>query len=212
MERGSLAGILSNSEGAVELDWVKRMKVIRGVAHALSYMHHDRTPSIVHQDLLSNNVLLDLELEACISDFGTARILKPDSSNWSALVGTYGYVAPELAYTMRVTEKCDVYSFGVVSLELVMGRHPGDFFTSLASSGGQDTLLMDVLDQLLLPPTAQGIKDVVCAAMLALACLCANPHSRPTMQQVSQDLSAGRVPLPDAVHTITLSQLSDIQV
>ncbi|KAK1283670.1 putative LRR receptor-like serine/threonine-protein kinase [Acorus calamus] len=54
---------------------------------------------------------------ACVSDFGTARLLKPDSSNWTTLAGTFGYVAPERAYTMVATEKCDVYSFGVVALE-----------------------------------------------------------------------------------------------
>ncbi|XP_058094893.1 MDIS1-interacting receptor like kinase 2-like [Magnolia sinica] len=213
VERGSLANILNSSmEGAVELDWVKRMKVIRGVAHALSYMHHDLTPPIVHRDLSSNNILLDLEFEARVSDFGTARLIKPDSSNWSALAGTCGYVAPELAYTMRVTEKCDVYSFGVLSLELIMGRHPGDLISSLASSGGQDTLLMDVLDQRLPPPTPQDMKDVVRAAMLALACLHANPQSRPTMRHLSQELSAGKGPLPEAFHTITLSRLFNIQV
>ncbi|XP_058094898.1 MDIS1-interacting receptor like kinase 2-like [Magnolia sinica] len=212
MERGSLACILSSEEGAVELDWVKRMNIIKGIAHALSYMHHDRTPPIVHRDLTSNNILLDLEFEACVSDFGTARLIKPDSSNWSELAGTCGYVAPELAYTMRVTEKCDVYSFGVISLELIMGRHPGFLFSSSASSGGQDTLLMDVLDQRLPLPVPQDRKDVVSAAMLALACLRANPHSRPTMRHVSQELSAGKDPLPEAFHKIKLSQLSDILV
>ncbi|XP_058092600.1 MDIS1-interacting receptor like kinase 2-like [Magnolia sinica] len=94
IERGSLTSILGGNKGAVELDWVKRMKVIRGVADALSYMHHDRTPPIVHRDLSSKNILLDLEFEACVSDFGTARLIKPDSSNWSTLAGTYGYIAP----------------------------------------------------------------------------------------------------------------------
>ncbi|CAL9176250.1 unnamed protein product, partial [Musa hybrid cultivar] len=65
-------------------------------------MHHDCTPPIVHRDITSNNILLDSEFNACVSDFGIARLLKPDSSNWTMLAGTRGYLAPELAYTMRV--------------------------------------------------------------------------------------------------------------
>ncbi|MFQ6630676.1 hypothetical protein Gotur_008823, partial [Gossypium turneri] len=61
-----------------------------------------------------------------IADFGTARLLDPDSSNRTVIVGTYGYIALELAYSLVVTEKCDVYSFGVLALEILMGKHPGD--------------------------------------------------------------------------------------
>jgi len=94
LERGSLAGMLSDEEGARELDWGKRIAVVKGIAHALSYMHHDCVPPIVHRDISSKNVLLNSELEAHVSDFGTARFLKPDSSNWTAIAGTYGYIAP----------------------------------------------------------------------------------------------------------------------
>ncbi|CDP21912.1 unnamed protein product, partial [Coffea canephora] len=94
LERGSLAKILSIEEEAKELDWQKRLNIIKGVAHALSYMHHDCSPPIVHRDISSNNILLDPECEAHVSDFGTAKFLRRDSSNWSSLAGTYGYVAP----------------------------------------------------------------------------------------------------------------------
>ncbi|RWR97626.1 putative LRR receptor-like serine/threonine-protein kinase isoform X1 [Cinnamomum micranthum f. kanehirae] len=59
-------------------------------------------------------------LQAHISDFGTARLLNPDSSNWSTLAGTCGYIAPEFAYTIKVSEKCDIYDFGVIYLEVIM--------------------------------------------------------------------------------------------
>ncbi|CDP20105.1 unnamed protein product, partial [Coffea canephora] len=96
LERGSLAKILSIEEEAKELDWQKRLNIIKGVAHALSYMHHDCSPPIVHRDISSNNILLDPECEAHVSDFGTSKFLRRDSSNWSSLAGTYGYVAPAL--------------------------------------------------------------------------------------------------------------------
>ncbi|CAL5414754.1 unnamed protein product [Camellia sinensis] len=42
--------------------------------------------------------------KAHISDFGTARFTKADSSNWTSFAGTFGYTAPELAYTMEVND------------------------------------------------------------------------------------------------------------
>ena len=94
LERGSLAKVLSNAEEAKELDWTKRIDVVKGIANALYYMHHDSTPSIIHRDISSNNILLDTKYQAHISDFGTARLVKVDSSNWTVLAGTYGYIAP----------------------------------------------------------------------------------------------------------------------
>ncbi|KAK3033896.1 hypothetical protein RJ639_033531, partial [Escallonia herrerae] len=145
LERGSLATILSKDEEATELDWPKRVNIIKGVAHALSYMHHDCSQPIVHRDISSKNVLLDSEYEACVSDFGTAKLLKLDSSNWSAVAGTYGYVAPGNRLS-PVTEKCDVYSFGVLAMEVIKGRHPGDMISSVTSSS-EKFKLKDLVDQ-----------------------------------------------------------------
>eukprot|EP00268_Persea_americana_P045351 TRINITY_DN4620_c0_g1_i4.p1 TRINITY_DN4620_c0_g1~~TRINITY_DN4620_c0_g1_i4.p1 ORF type:complete len:355 (+),score=55.77 TRINITY_DN4620_c0_g1_i4:388-1452(+) len=212
IERGKLAGILSCEE-ALELDWNKRINIVNGVASALSYMHHDCSPPIVHRDMSSNNILLDSELEACISDFGTSRFLKPDSSNWSSLAGTYGYVAPELAYTMEVTEQCDVYSFGVLTFEVLMGKHPGDLIHTLHFLTGQNILLKDVLDQRLSPPSAEIANEVILLAAVALACIRGNPQIRPNMQNVSQKLSSGhRLYTLESFQTITLCQLNDLNI
>ncbi|XP_042504826.1 MDIS1-interacting receptor like kinase 2-like [Macadamia integrifolia] len=192
--RGSLAMILNNSELASEMDWIRRINVIKGVANALSYMHHDCSPPIIHRDISSNNVLLDEDYEACVSDFGTARLLKPDSSNWTEQVGTCGYVAPELAYTMMVTRKCDVYSFGVLTLEVLMGRHPSELISTLLSSylvvpsTEQMILLRDALDKRLSPPTIDMIEELLSVMKLAISCLVTNPQSRPDMHTVSEKL------------------------
>ncbi|XXG61815.1 hypothetical protein AAC387_Pa05g0329 [Persea americana] len=210
MEKGSLAKVLKNRDGVSEFNWIKRSNVVRTVAHALSYMHHDCNPSIVHRDLSSNNILLDMEYEASVSDFGTARLLESDSSNWFTLAGTYGYVAPEYAYTMKVTEKCDVYSFGVIALEVIMGKHPGELVSSLSTSEGKGILLKDILDQSLPPPTDWEMKKVVLTVALALACLCYDPQSRPTMYHVSRKLSSEA--FLESHQLLTLCQLMDLNI
>ncbi|GLT45213.1 hypothetical protein SLA2020_190620 [Shorea laevis] len=209
VERGSLKMVLSNPEEAAELDWDKRLNIVKGLASALSYMHHDQPSPIIHRDISSNNVLLDLDYEAHVSDFGTARILKPDSSNWTYFVGTFGYTAPELAYTMQVSEKCDVYSFGVVTMEVLIGRHPSDLISDLWTPNGQQMLLNDVIDQRLQPQRRNRVAEqVVSTTKLAFTCLHVNPQLRPTMQQVYQALSSGRQsPLPKPYSMITLEDL-----
>ncbi|PHU08502.1 hypothetical protein BC332_20362, partial [Capsicum chinense] len=177
VERGSLSSILSNEVESKKLDWLKRVNSIKGVAFALSFMHQDCSPPIVHRDISSSNVLLDSEYEARVSDFGIAKLLTPDSSNFIALAGTYGYVAPELAYTMKVTQMCDVYSFGVLALEIIKGKHLGEYITVLANSSTMDHQVQIHL-------------DFPYPEVLASSYLVETPKSRPTMQFISHKLSS----------------------
>ncbi|KAK9116809.1 hypothetical protein Sjap_015756 [Stephania japonica] len=94
LEKGSLFVVLAEEVEAVVLDWKKRINIIKGISCALSYLHHDCSPPILHRDISSNNILLDSEYEAHVADFGTAKLLDPDSSNQTILAGTYGYIAP----------------------------------------------------------------------------------------------------------------------
>ncbi|KAL5739236.1 hypothetical protein ACOSQ2_028416 [Xanthoceras sorbifolium] len=211
MDRGSLFCVLHNDDEAIELDWTKRVNTIKGIAHALSYLHHNCTLSIVHRDVSSNNILLNSKSEAFLADFGTARFLNSDSSNRTILAGTYGYIAPELAYTMVVTEKCDVYSFGVVALETLMGRHPRDLLSSLASSSNQGIMLLDILDPRLSPPVDQMIAhDIVLVSSVAFASLHRNPKSRPSMQRVSREFLAYKTPMSKPIHEISIVELRNV--
>ncbi|XP_048324187.1 MDIS1-interacting receptor like kinase 2-like [Ziziphus jujuba] len=158
IEGGSLQNVLNNEEEAKAFGWSKRINVVKGVADALSYMHHDCPPPIIHRDIITKNILLNVEHgQAHVSDFGKASLLKPDSSNWTSFVGTFGYAIPELAYTMRVNEKCDEYSFGVVMLEILMVRHPGDLISSLSLSWSSSSSATPAYDQV-------GVMDVLDSA------------------------------------------------
>lgn len=57
-------------------------------------MHYECNSLIVYRDLTTKNILLNAELKACVSDFGTAKLLDSNSSNRTVLAGTYGHIAP----------------------------------------------------------------------------------------------------------------------
>ncbi|KAK8278151.1 hypothetical protein V6Z12_D09G022400 [Gossypium hirsutum] len=189
---------LRDEVNAVDMDWTKRVEIIKGIAHALSYLHHDCCPPIVHRDISSNNVLLN-----------STRMLDLDSSNKTIIVGTYGYVAPELAYTMIVTEKCDVYSFGVVALETLMGKHPEEVLSWLSSPSSLVNMkLVDVLDNRLPLPTSQLVtQNLVYVATLAFACLNPQPKPRPTMKEVCEEFLSRHTSLGIPLRMISLLQL-----
>ncbi|KAK3439016.1 hypothetical protein EUGRSUZ_C03669, partial [Eucalyptus grandis] len=198
MERGSLFCALRDDVEAVELDWSKRLIIVRDMAHALSYLHHDCARPIVHRDISSNNILLDNNMQAFLSDFGTARLLEPNfSSNLTAnIAGTRGYIAPELAYSLVFNEKCDVYSFGVVAMEIIMGEHPGEIILMLSTLFREDIMLHQILDPRLPIPRENSItRSIVLVVSLALACLNSNPKLRPTMKQVSKAFLAPKLAL-----------------
>ena len=100
-----------------------------------------------------------------------------------------------------------------------MGRHPGELISSLLSSASSSSstsapittnhwLLNDVMDKRPSPPMDEvGELEVVVVVKIALACLCVNPQSRPTMQQIDRALSMQGPPLLKTFSMITLGEL-----
>ncbi|KAL0435510.1 UNVERIFIED_CONTAM: Receptor-like protein kinase [Sesamum radiatum] len=127
MPNGSLGSLLHEKSGGC-LEWDVRYRVILGAAQGLAYLHHDCVPPIVHRDIKANNILIGLDFEPYIADFGLAKLVDDGdfarSSN--TVAGSYGYIAPEYGYMMKITEKSDVYSYGVVVLEVLTGKQPID--------------------------------------------------------------------------------------
>ncbi|PRQ25754.1 putative protein kinase RLK-Pelle-LRR-XI-1 family [Rosa chinensis] len=191
------------------LGWGTRVEIVQGIADAISHLHNDCSHQIIHRDITLSNILLNWDFVPWLSNFGTARLLSSDSSNWTAVAGSYGYMAPELAFTMQVTDKCDVFSFGVVALEIMMGRHPGELLTSLSENG--DMLLKDLLDQRLRSPSSQLAVRLVSMLTVALVCTSTNPDSRPTMHFVAKELSSARTrsSLSEPFSMVTINKLAN---
>ncbi|KAH0713539.1 hypothetical protein KY289_009498 [Solanum tuberosum] len=121
MTNGSLADILFTTEK--QPTWEERCGITRDIARGLLYLHDECDTQIIHCDIKPQNILMDDQYCAKISDFGMAKLLKKDQTRtYTGIRGTRGYVAPEWHRKLPVTVKADVYSFGVVLLELICRR------------------------------------------------------------------------------------------
>ncbi|XP_051179744.1 uncharacterized protein [Lolium perenne] len=198
MPRGNLYQALRREVkgGAPELDWPRRRRIALGAAKGLMYLHHDCTPAVIHRDIKSTNILLDEDYEAKIADFGIARVAAENSDEFSCFAGTHGYLAPELGYSVKVTEKTDVYSFGVVLLELVTGRSPidarfgeGKDIVYWLSSKLATESLDGVLDPRVAAPSDKGKEDMLRVLRIAMLCTVKLPTVRPTMRDVVKMLT-----------------------
>ncbi|CAA6663096.1 unnamed protein product [Spirodela intermedia] len=126
MPNGSLDAHLYN-DGGNPLPWPTRYSIARGVAAALLYLHEESEQCVVHRDVKSSNVMLDVNFNAKLGDFGLARLVDHGGGmETTAVAGTMGYLAPETATTGRASKESDVYSFGVLALEIACGRRPID--------------------------------------------------------------------------------------
>ncbi|KAJ0257986.1 G-type lectin S-receptor-like serine/threonine-protein kinase [Hirschfeldia incana] len=155
----SLDTFLFDSIKRFEIDWPKRFHIIQGIARGLLYLHRDSHLRVIHRDLKLSNILLDEKMNPKISDFGLARMYQGTEyqDNTRRVVGTLGYMAPEYAWTGRLSEKSDIYSFGVLLLEIISGEKISRFsygeegkpllayaWDSWSKNGGVELLNKDV--------------------------------------------------------------------
>ena len=204
MPNGSLDKYLHDSP-EVTLDWKRRIKVIKGVASALFYLHEEWEQVVIHRDIKASNVLLDSEYNERLGDFGLARLCGHGSDPQTTLVaGTWGYLAPDHVRTGRATTATDIFAFGVLLLEVACGRRPieiqnenGDqrvFILDWVFGFWNEGNILDAKDTKL--GTEYDRTEVEMVLKLGLLCSHSNPHARPTMRQVLHYLM-GDATLPD---------------
>ncbi|XWS72673.1 hypothetical protein CRYUN_Cryun02cG0060700 [Craigia yunnanensis] len=177
------------------LDWGTRFNIAVGTAKGLAYLHEDCDVKIVHCDIKPENVLLDDNFLAKVSDFGLAKLITREQSHvFTTLRGTRGYLAPEWITNHAISEKSDVYSYGMLLLEIIGGRKNFDpqesseksYLPSYAFKMLDEGTLRDILDSRL---TLEGEDERVYTAIkVALWCIREDMHLRPSMTKVVQML------------------------
>ncbi|KAK3135027.1 hypothetical protein QOZ80_5BG0413720 [Eleusine coracana subsp. coracana] len=194
MSEGSLEDKL-RGKGAGSLTWIQRLRIALESAQGLEYLHTACSPPLVHRDVKAANILLSANLEAKIADFGLLKAFKRDGDthvSTARLVGTRGYLSPEYATTLRLTEKADVYSFGVVLLEVITGKHPiiqcpePILISQWVRLQLQQGNIEDVVDARMQNNYDSNV--VWKAADLALSCTKQVPEQRPSMTDVVAQL------------------------
>uniref|UniRef100_A0A9I9DWK0 Protein kinase domain-containing protein n=1 Tax=Cucumis melo TaxID=3656 RepID=A0A9I9DWK0_CUCME len=194
---GSLYDVLHLSlsdEYNKPLIWNLRVKIALGTARALEYLHEVCSPSIVHRNIKSANILLDAELSPHLSDSGLESFI-PNTDQALDGSGSSGYTAPEVTMSGQYTLKSDVYSFGVVMLELLTGRKPFDSSRprseqSLVRWATPQLHDIDALTKMV-DPELKGLYPVKSLSRFAdviALCVQTEPEFRPPMSEVVEAL------------------------
>ena len=214
MKNGSLDNLLFVAENQSErlLNWEFRFNIALGTAKGITYLHEECRDCIVHCDIKPENILLDENYSAKVSDFGLAKLINPKDHRYRTLTsirGTRGYLAPEWLANLPITSKSDVYSYGMVLLEIVSGRRNFEVspetnrkkFSVWAYEEFEKGNVKGVLDRRLADQDI-NMEQVMRAVQVSFWCIQEQPSHRPMMGKVVQMLEGiieiEKPPVPNA--------------
>ncbi|RDX81796.1 Lectin-domain containing receptor kinase VI.3, partial [Mucuna pruriens] len=189
---GSLDHILYNPNRNFVLNWGQRFNILKGISAGLLYLHEEWEKVVIHRDVKTSNILIDGHLNARLGDFGLARLYNHGQvSHTTNVVGTVGYIAPELARTGKASTSTDVYAFGVVLLEVVTGKRPIDsdhfFLVEWVIENYHLGQILEVVDPKL--NLVYDEEEVELVLKLGLLCTQHRQDYRPRMKQVTRYLN-----------------------
>ncbi|GKV23386.1 hypothetical protein SLEP1_g33121 [Rubroshorea leprosula] len=191
MCNGSLDQWIFCRDKALVLGWQRKRKIILDIAKGLAYLHEGCRQKIIHLDIKPQNILLDENFNAKVSDFGLSKLVGREQSQIvTTMRGTPGYMAPEWVNSV-ITEKADVYSFGIVVLEILCGRKNVDrslpekdaLLVSLFKRKVEDDQLLDLADECN-EEMQSNTAEIVEMMKVAAWCLQSEYARRPSMSIV----------------------------
>ncbi|KAL6853303.1 hypothetical protein ACP4OV_019332 [Aristida adscensionis] len=178
------------------ISWIKRLEIAEDAAKGIEYLHTGCTPSIIHRDIKTSNILLDKQMRAKVSDFGLSKFVAEESHASTNVRGTLGYLDPQYYISQQLTEKSDMYSFGIILLELISGRPPistiafGDQFRNIGPWAKAYYESGDI--EAIIDPSMGGeyqdVQSIWKIAEAAVRCIDIEPRKRPCMPEVVKEI------------------------
>ncbi|KAK9732778.1 hypothetical protein RND81_04G021300 [Saponaria officinalis] len=201
LPRGSLYRILHRPN--FQIDEKRRIKMALDVARGMNCLHTS-TPTIVHRDLKSPNLLVDKNWNVKVADFGLSRLKHNTFLSSKSTAGTPEWMAPEVLRNEQSNEKCDVYSFGVILWELATMSLPWSGMNSMQVVGavGFQNRRLDIPKEL----------DPLVARII-WECWQTDPNLRPSFAQLCVALkSLQHLAVPSQVGQQSSAMPSEISV
>ncbi|KAL8162276.1 hypothetical protein V2J09_013765 [Rumex salicifolius] len=206
MSNGSLDKLLFPEGNLPQstLSWERRHKIVCGVAQSIDYLHNECSKRVLHRDIKTSNIMLNAQFDACLGDFGLARMFKITEKTHHTTIeiaGTRAYMAPELFHTGKATTESDVYAFGVLALEVICGRKPGTHTPDGELSNSivdwvWELYRLDMICSAVDPKLKENynVDEVECLLLVGLACCHPNPYTRPSIRSALQALMGEALP------------------
>jgi eukaryotic-like serine/threonine-protein kinase len=190
--------VMEYVEGETLKDLVRRggrlsgSEAVRISLQLLAALEFAHRTGIVHRDVKPQNVMLDRDGNAKVTDFGIARAGDSGMTEAGSILGTAQYLAPEQAKGQRVDERSDLYSVGIVLYEMLTGTVPfkGDSAVTVALKHVNE---MAAEPAQLVPGMPYALNQIV------LKAIAKDPEQRyQTAEQFARDLRSAQVGGPVA--------------
>ncbi|KAK8660676.1 hypothetical protein V6N13_051591 [Hibiscus sabdariffa] len=197
MPHGSLLYALHGDRGLfhAKLNWQNRLKIIKGIAEGLGYIHTQlATFALPHGNLKTNNVLLTETYDPLLTDYGFHPFVHSDN----AVQRLFAYKSPEcLQNQQHVSPKSDVYCFGIVILEIMTGKYPSQYLNDgddgidivqWAQSSISENHVEKLIDPDILVSGSASINQMITIIQIGAACTKSNPDQRLSLNEAISNI------------------------
>jgi serine/threonine protein kinase len=181
-----------------ELNWPTRLKIIKGIARGMGFLHTEfACYDVPHGNLKSSNVLLSEDYEPLLCDYA----FNPLINTTQAMHALFAYKSPEYTQYQQLSPKSDVYCLGIIILEILSGKFPSQYHNN--GKGGIDvvqwvlTAMSENREEEVIDPemasSTNSLKQMLQLLQIGAACIHSDPGQRLDMREAIRRIEGAQV-------------------